>query len=321
MQTQRYFLAAAIAGTLLFVGAGCKTNVASQTSGTVSTAPGSQNANGNTYGNAGASGAQNNPRELVLDINALNNSGIAGKAVLFEQNGKTRVKINVAGTQVGSKHPAHIHLGACPTPGDVKWSLNDVVAGMSTTDIDASFDDVLAKLPLAINIHESAADIGTYVACGDLNASNVTGVKAGLEDMMSQPPSQIPAIVVTSKTKIILAKRGIYGVSGSAQIWDQNGQAMVTISLSGAETGKTRPAYLYSGSCTKPGNAAFTLTNVVDGTSTTTLDQSLANVMATGALSVGVDRSPSSIGTIVSCGALPAWDAVKGMFAVGAAVK
>ena len=33
--------------------------------------------------------------------------------------------------------------------------------------IDASFDELVTS-PMAINVHESAANIGKYVACGDI---------------------------------------------------------------------------------------------------------------------------------------------------------
>ena len=43
----------------------------------------------------------------------------------------------------------------------------DVVLGKSNTVIDASLDELVAT-PMAINVHESAQNLGKYVACGDI---------------------------------------------------------------------------------------------------------------------------------------------------------
>jgi hypothetical protein len=91
-------------------------------------------------------------------------------------------------------HPAHIHAGSCPEVGDVVFPLTDVahmdamgmpmasvetpatpMAGMegvemgdiavSTSVVDASLEDILAA-EHAINVHLSADEIDTYIACG-----------------------------------------------------------------------------------------------------------------------------------------------------------
>ena len=78
-------------------------------------------------------------------------------------------------------YPAHIHTGTCDALGGVEYPLTDagqqdgdqegtnpaVIIAESTTTIPASLDDLLAE-PHALNVHLSADDMGTYVACGDL---------------------------------------------------------------------------------------------------------------------------------------------------------
>lgn len=102
-------------------------------------------------------------------------------------------------------HPAHIHAGACPEVGDVMFPLNDLtpaigpatmsedgtpvaspaatsestdttgeVLAESTTDVDATLDDILAA-EHAINVHESAENIQVYIACGDLIGTPTDG--------------------------------------------------------------------------------------------------------------------------------------------------
>jgi hypothetical protein len=85
-------------------------------------------------------------------------------------------------------HPAHIHQGLCPAPGDVVVPLNDVsVAGnesqgveeqihvdVSVTTVALPLDAILAA-DHSINVHQSADDMGTYIACGNIGGHAVEG--------------------------------------------------------------------------------------------------------------------------------------------------
>lgn len=101
-------------------------------------------------------------------------------------------------------HPAHIHAGMCPEPGEVVFPLENVVPSMgdatdtsmatpdamsspaadtamtdasattddvvgmeSTTTVEASLDDILADAH-AINVHMSPEQMDLYIACGDI---------------------------------------------------------------------------------------------------------------------------------------------------------
>ena len=78
-------------------------------------------------------------------------------------------------------HPAHIHEGLCPEPGGVVAPLSDVtVAGnesqgvadqihvdTSVTVVELPLDAILAA-DHSINVHQSADDMGTYIACGNI---------------------------------------------------------------------------------------------------------------------------------------------------------
>jgi plastocyanin len=111
----------------------------------------------------------------------------------------------------GPAHPAHIHAGTCADLGDVVFPLADVTGGdhggtpmavagtetdgtpaagadataspeaerkavaASTTTVEASLADILAA-PHAINVHESAEEIATYIACGDIAGEPEDGV-------------------------------------------------------------------------------------------------------------------------------------------------
>jgi hypothetical protein len=111
-------------------------------------------------------------------------------------------------------HPAHIHSGTCAELGDVVFPLTDVAVAdpnaspeaspslalastavaspvvaspvaspqvgtegsvaESSTEIAASLDETLAE-EHAINVHESAENIGNYIACGDLTGTATDG--------------------------------------------------------------------------------------------------------------------------------------------------
>ena len=114
------------------------------------------------------------PKQLTVALNAQSKSGQTGIAVLTEVNGKVTVDLTLAGEAATADEPAHIHVGSCPTPGAVKFPLTDVVDGKSTTTLPStitSLDDLVKLMPLAVNVHKSAAQIGVYVACGDISAT------------------------------------------------------------------------------------------------------------------------------------------------------
>lgn len=68
--------------------------------------------------------------------------------------------------------PAHIHEGTCadlnPQPA---FPLQDVVNGSSETDVNISLDDLTIS-SYAVNVHKSAEEVDTYVACGDITDVN-----------------------------------------------------------------------------------------------------------------------------------------------------
>lgn len=78
-------------------------------------------------------------------------------------------------------HPVHIHAGSCAELGEVVVPLADVAhpegehlgspdavnSPVSLNFIDMPFEDLLNG-EYAVNVHLSAEEIGTYIACGDV---------------------------------------------------------------------------------------------------------------------------------------------------------
>ncbi len=102
-----------------------------------------------------------------VPLNAQNNSGQSGAATLTPMGDQTEVIIDIMPGPAGIAQPAHIHAGSCPNVGAVKYPLSAVMDGKSTTLVDASIRELEAG-NMAINVHQSAQDISTYVACGNI---------------------------------------------------------------------------------------------------------------------------------------------------------
>ena len=107
-------------------------------------------------------------KKMVVTLAAENSSGESGTVTLTEDNGKTKVSLTVSGYATSVAQPAHIHVGSCPGVGAVKYPLTNVVNGKSETTIDVTIDQLKAIEPLAINVHKSQAEAGSYVSCGAL---------------------------------------------------------------------------------------------------------------------------------------------------------
>lgn len=114
---------------------------------------------------------------------------ISGVAVVA-QDAATPVDTDTAAV---AGRPAHIHSGTCDTLGDVVVPLTDLTlagggtgtdmaampgmgaaipAEYSFTNVPLALDAILAA-EHAINVHESAENIGNYIACGDLSGGTV----------------------------------------------------------------------------------------------------------------------------------------------------
>jgi plastocyanin len=86
-------------------------------------------------------------------------------------------------------HPAHIHSGTCgdglgevvypldnvgggtmmgtPQPESMVGASDAIHADSSITHVDAAFSDIVGG-EFAVNVHESTANIGNYIACGNV---------------------------------------------------------------------------------------------------------------------------------------------------------
>jgi plastocyanin len=138
-------------------------------------------------------------------------------------------------------HPAHIHVGSCdeldPNPTfmltDIALAATEADAGAdaaaipverSVTMVDAALED-LRTGGYAINIHQSAEDIGTYIACGNLSGTL----------------DEDGALVVG------LGELNDSGHSGVAVLAEQGEQTDVTVYLTAAVAGEAAAASAETG--------------------------------------------------------------------------
>jgi Cu/Zn superoxide dismutase len=106
---------------------------------------------------------------LKVTMNAQNGSGETGTATLTQVGSDVQVVIALKGAPTTAQ-PAHIHSGACSDLGGVTHPLTNVVNGSSTSTVKGLTIDQLLKQTSAINVHESADNLGKYVSCGDIAA-------------------------------------------------------------------------------------------------------------------------------------------------------
>ena len=107
--------------------------------------------------------------EITVSMDAQNNTKQSGRATLTDMDGKkTKVVIEVGSGSAGVAQPAHIHMGSCPNPGAVLYPLQNVVNGRSETMLEVSLASLKDKLPLAVNVHKSAAEAKLYMSCGNI---------------------------------------------------------------------------------------------------------------------------------------------------------
>ena len=109
------------------------------------------------------------PLRISIALATQNKSGESGAATLEDVDGKLKVTLVLSGAPEGVSQPAHIHIGTCAKLGDPTYTLSNVVGGNSETLLDtATVEQILAGLPLAVNIHKSATEASKYVACGNI---------------------------------------------------------------------------------------------------------------------------------------------------------
>ncbi|HTD33010.1 MAG TPA: hypothetical protein VK665_05100 [Candidatus Elarobacter sp.] len=93
------------------------------------------------------------------------------------------------------------------------------------------------------------------------------------------------------------------GEIGTVTLTEMGSKTRVDVALANAPAGP-QPAHIHAGTCAKlDPKPKYPLTSVVDGTSTTTVDVPMAELIK-GGLAVNVHKSTTDLPTYVACGDL-----------------
>lgn len=140
-----------------------------------------------------------------------------------------------AAQDAASSHPVHIHSGTCSELGEIVAPLNDVapIAGgdvsgselaspveLSVSEVSIPLADILAA-PHAVNVHESAENIGDYIACGEIGGPVVDGKLAiGLREINGSDQSGVAVLEADANNDtdvtIYLVEEGV--IAGAEQV-------------------------------------------------------------------------------------------------------
>ncbi|MDB5281913.1 MAG: hypothetical protein JWO06_988 [Bacteroidota bacterium] len=192
------------------------------------------------------------PRTITYQLTSKDQLGVSG-TVTFTETSSTVTTIDIAVTGADSlSHPAHIHVNSAVETGAIAISLNPVINGKSTTQVSALDNNTPINYSQLIvydgylNVHESAANLGTIIAQGDIGGNEIT---------------------TTNKTYALSAANG-FNITGTALLQKRsNGNTLTTLTLTGLIPG-TYPANIRLGSVTTTGGGPVAISlNPVDGTS------------------------------------------------------
>lgn len=111
--------------------------------------------------------------DYTVTITGKDGAAVHGSGMAKADGKTTEVEIKLMGDVAGSVRPWHIHSGSCAKAGGVfgggrsytPVTIDAKGDGSSKASVPVSLPDTGSYY---VNIHESAANMGKIVACGDL---------------------------------------------------------------------------------------------------------------------------------------------------------
>ncbi|MEA2720375.1 MAG: hypothetical protein QOJ39_2239 [Candidatus Eremiobacteraeota bacterium] len=119
-------------------------------------------------GSAGIAGAT--AARTRINIAPLNDSGETGAATLEQQSDGSLLVTVLTHNAGPDAQPVHIHKGTCDNSTAIAFRLQNAVNGKSQTRLKGVKLSDLTSSANVINVHKSAKEMGTYVACGRIRA-------------------------------------------------------------------------------------------------------------------------------------------------------
>ncbi len=102
-----------------------------------------------------------------FDLNEKNGSNEDGTVTVSEVGGKTKIEISLTHAP-STAQAVRLYAGSCSAIGILKYALNSVVNGVSTTTLNLSLAQFKAMGSLALDVRQSAGQANTSVACADV---------------------------------------------------------------------------------------------------------------------------------------------------------
>lgn len=104
----------------------------------------------------------------VIAMHGLNGSGQDGTATLTAVGDQVRVTVHLTGEPANASEPAHVHFGRCPIIRAIPaYNVGPVVDNMATSLVQLTWKEITSGR-YVVNVHESTAQLGRYVSCGDI---------------------------------------------------------------------------------------------------------------------------------------------------------
>lgn len=183
-------------------------------------------------------------------LEPVSDENISGIATFTKRvSGETLLSVALTGTTLGVSSIGHIHLNSVAQNGGVVIDLTPVTGatGKSETSIsqlntgEAISYDGLLNFNGHINFHESASNLSTIIAQGDIGRNELTTI---------------------SKTYTLQSVSN-NAISGTAKFTKRvSGEALVSIALTETTPGVNSPAHIHIGSVALPGPIGIGLTDV-----------------------------------------------------------
>jgi Cu/Zn superoxide dismutase len=114
-----------------------------------------------------------------------------------------------------------------------------------------------------------------------------------------------PAGAATSSLKVTLDAQNGSGETGTATLTQVGSDVQVVIALKGAPT-TAQPAHIHNGVCSDLGGVVHPLSNVVNGSSTTTVKGVTIDGLLKQTSAINVHESADNISKYVACGNITA---------------
>jgi hypothetical protein len=106
-------------------------------------------------------------------LQPVNSSGVRGAVNARSSVAATGVSITISGGGSGGRHPWHVHRGTCGQNGAILGGADEYplleIGASGNASASANLEVGLSEdSQYSVNVHRSATEMGTIIACGDL---------------------------------------------------------------------------------------------------------------------------------------------------------